>query len=228
CSFARARAETAVGERRSVMLADGTHVELNTDTALAWRLKRDVRQLWLERGEAALSVAADRGRPFLLSANHTDTRLWPGQFDARLRGDSLDLAILSGRAQLQPRRALFTTAIGRSQAGTAAGGSGPSGLLITDTGVVDRGLSDIDLRAAVSWRRGEIVFDGEPLAGAVEEYNRYLTRKLVIGDRRLAGLRLDGRFPTSNPDGFLTVLNQAFGVRSIGAGLDQIVLIAAK
>lgn len=219
--FARNRASTGVGERRSLVLADGSRMELNTDTVVTWRLQRDLRKVWLERGQAALSVADDHARPFVLSASRIDTQLSPGQFDARLRDGTLDLTILSGRAQPQGRAAM-----------EAAGGprdvTGPSSLLITPARIVDRPLSDADVNITTSWRRGEIVFDGEPLATAVQEYNRYLTRKLVIGDRNLASLRLGGRFMTSNPDGFLTALNQAFGVRAVDSGQNQLLLTAEK
>ena len=217
--FARNRASTGIGERRSLVLADGSRVELNTDTTVAWRLQRDLREVWLERGQAALSVADDRARPFVLRASRIDTRLSPGQFDARLRDGALDLTILSGRAQ--PQRPLK---VSTSPAAAGSDVVGPSSLLITPTRIVDRPLSDADVNSTTSWRRGEIVFDGEPLGSAVQEYNRYLTRKLVIGDRKLAGLRLGGRFMTSNPDGFLTALNQAFGVRAVDSGQNQLLL----
>jgi transmembrane sensor len=221
--FARNRASTGVGERRSLVLEDGSRVELNTDTAVAWRLQRDLREVWLERGQAAFSVADDRTRPFVLRAHRIDTRLSPGQFDARLREGALDLTILSGRAQ--PQRPIPTASSATADVREAVG---PSSLLITPTRIVDRPLSDADVNSTTSWRRGEIVFDGEPLGSAVQEYNRYLTRKLVIGDRKLASLRLGGRFMTSNPDGFLTALNQAFGVHAVEGEQNQLLLTAEK
>jgi transmembrane sensor len=221
--FARNRASTGVGERRSLVLADGSRVELNTDSSVAWRLQHDLREVWLERGQAALSVADDRTRPFVLRASHVDTRLSPGQFDARLREGALDLTILSGRAQPQRRAPMGAGAVADMRDLV-----GPTSLLITPTRVVDRPLSDADVNITTSWRRGEIVFDGEPLGSAVQEYNRYLTRKLVIGDRKLASLRLGGRFMTSNPDGFLTALNQAFGVHAVEGGPNQLLLTAGN
>lgn len=225
--MANNRASTGVGERRSLVLADGSRIELNTDTAITWRVRRDLRQVWLERGQAAVTVAEDASRPFVLNTHGAATQLWPGQFDARLRGGSLDLTILSGRARPQPKPGPHGVPT-QLQVADDRAVDGPSTLLITGGDVVARRLSDADVAATTSWRRGEIVFDGEPLGSAVDEYNRYLTRKLVIGDPKLAGMRLGGRFLTSNPDGFLTALNQAFGVRAVDTGPHQLLLIAAK
>jgi transmembrane sensor len=62
-----------------------------------------------------------------------------------------------------------------------------------------------------AWRRGEIVFQGAPLGAVVEDYNRYLTKKLVIADPELSKLRLGGRFTNSDPSDFLNTLSSSFG-----------------
>lgn len=46
----RTGVSTDVGERRTFTLPDGSSVELNTDTRIAWRFDRKRRRLWLERG----------------------------------------------------------------------------------------------------------------------------------------------------------------------------------
>ena len=55
---------TAVGEVRTVTLADGSIVQLNTDTALSVSITEHGRRLTLHRGEAFFTVAPDAARPF--------------------------------------------------------------------------------------------------------------------------------------------------------------------
>ena len=54
---------------------------------------------------------------------------------------------------------------------------------------------------ALAWREGEIALDGETLAEAAVEFNRYNERKLTI-DPALSNERLVGWFHTNEPDNF--------------------------
>jgi transmembrane sensor len=96
----------------------------------------------------------------------------------------------------------------------------------SDTLVQKASIESLD--EASAWRRGEIVFQGAPLGAVVAEYNRYLTRKLVIADPELSKLRLGGRFTNSDPSDFLQTLRSSFSVRVIDAGDDTIVLTIAE
>ena len=213
----RDRAVTGIGERRTLALPDGSSVELNTDTQIAWRFDRQRRRLWLARGEAALTVAHDAVRPFELLTAQGLARLAAGQFNARLRPAGLDLIVLAGQAAVQ-------TASGAAQAKVARAGDPRQALEVTAQHIAVVAAPEAQVQAIQAWRRGEIVFEGQPLAEAVEEYNRYLTRKLVIGDARAGALRLGGRFMTGDPESFLEALRTTFGLRIIEDGPSRILL----
>ena len=55
--------QTKVGEQRSVLLADGSRVTLNTASKIEVRLQADHRVVQLLRGEALFEVAHDAQRP---------------------------------------------------------------------------------------------------------------------------------------------------------------------
>ncbi|MFZ0268869.1 FecR family protein, partial [Caulobacter sp.] len=213
----RVGVNTAVGERRTVTLPDGSSVELNTDTRLAWRFDGKARKLWLDRGEAALTIAVDDTRPFLLMAAQAVTHLTSGQFNARLRSGALDLIVLAGRAAVR-------TAAGAAQAEVSAPGDPRRVLEIGPSRIAGAPLAEAQAQNVQAWRRGEIVFDGQPLSAAVEEYNRYLTKKIVIGDPSVGALRLGGRFLTGDPESFLTALKYSFGLRIIDDEQSRILL----
>lgn len=218
-SLLRDRVVTGVGERRTLALPDGSSVELNTDTEVFWRFDRQRRRLWLARGEAALMIAQDRLRPFELFTAQGLARLAAGQFNARLRPAGLDLIVLAGRATVE-------TATGHAQAqAQVVGAADPrQALAVTAQRIEVVATPEARVQSVQAWRRGEIVFEGQPLSAAVEEYNRYLTRKLVIGDTRAGGLRLGGRFLTGDPEGFLEALRTTFGLRIIEDGPSRILL----
>lgn len=213
----RDRVVTGVGERRTLALPDGSSVELNTDTEVFWRFDRTRRRLWLARGEAALMIAQDRLRPFELFTAQGLARLAAGQFNVRLRPAGLDLIVLTGQAAVE-------TASGRAEAQVIGPADARQALEVTAHRIDVVATPETQVQSVQAWRRGEIVFEGQPLSAAVEEYNRYLTRKLVIGDDQAGRLRLGGRFLTGDPDSFLEALRTTFGLRIIDDGSSRILL----
>jgi transmembrane sensor len=207
-AFARHRMVSAVGERLDRRLVDGAVMTLNTDTEVRWREHRDRVEVWLRRGEIGLAAA---GRPFLLHAATETARLRPGgRYNARTRGPVVDVTVLSGQAATP------------SIAAAAA-----HNLTLTANGALTRPTAPPELLSIEAWRRGEVVFEDEPLSAAVEEYNRYLTRKLLIVDPQLAMVRVGGRFTSSDPADFLQALSASLGVTTRRVGED-VILTRAK
>ena len=194
--WARSSATTAVGERRTILLRAGTRLDLNTDTAVEWIDSAAGVRVWLTRGEIALDVP--RGDVTLATGSLT-ADLAPGRYNARIQGSASTVLVLAGalRSDALPRQAamgqqIITGGYGKTAVATAA-----------DETARDR---------AAGWRRGEIVLAGEPLDAVLADYNRYLSRKLAIGDPQLRSLRMGGRFTSNDPNDFLAALNASFGI----------------
>lgn len=199
-TLSRERARTGLGERRVLRLADDCQLELNTDSEVAWRFSRDSRRFWLERGEVSLLIPADASRPCTLDATSTVATLDGGEFNARLRGKSLELLVVRGAGSISrtAQKAL------RLESGQSA--------FVTGNAMTRRAVTRDTVESVIAWRRGEILFRGESLAAAVADYNRYLTRKLVITDPSVAAVKLGGRFTTTDPTTFLASLHDGFGI----------------
>jgi transmembrane sensor len=192
-------ARTKVGERRTLQLPDGSTAELNTDSRVRWSFDR-VRAVWLEQGEIALTVVQDVARPFVVHVGDLAGSLQQGRYNVRLKASGPQFISLAGSgtirggadavAPLEPLRAV------------AAAQSGPR---------ADQ-MAVSEVRDAVAWQNGEIVFRGMALASAAEEFNRYLQRKIVV-DPSVAEVRLGGRFQVNDLPSFLSSLESAFGIR---------------
>jgi transmembrane sensor len=200
----RAFAATAIGERRTVRLPDGSHAMLNTDTRVAWRFE-DGRDFWIERGEATLLVR-EAEKPFRIYTDPIDARLSTGKFNIRLAPASAQLLVLAGRAAAAYRGTLAET--------LRAGSS----LTVSDGTARIARLSPDAVAAATAWQRGEIVFNGMPLDRAIAEFNRYLPDKIVLQNADLATTRLGGTFRIADPQAFLLALQEGFdiGHRRVG------------
>jgi len=192
---------TPKGGRQTIALADGSRVELNTDTTLRIALDKNSRKAWLEKGEAYFQVRHNAERPFIVYAGDRRVIDLGTKFLLRRDRGRLDVALMEGRISLE-----------------AAAGGKPMLLSPGDSAVVTAGTVSVtrkatkDLIAKLGWRRGVVTFDRTTLADAVAELNRYNTRKLVVSDPHIARMTIGGTFDVNNVDTFIDIAREDFGL----------------
>ena len=193
---------TAVGERASLELDDGSRVTLNTDSAITVEMSRERRQVELLRGEAWFDVAADSDRPFVVATKVGRIRVTGTSFGVRLDDDAAVVALTKGELDLRTGdgpddTALMLTA-GHQARLSHDGAFGPTAL---------------NNAAATAWLRGQIVFFDTPLPDVVAELNRYRAGRILILDGDLDGLTVSGVFPANNPNAGLDAIASTLPVR---------------
>ena len=198
----RASAHTNVGELRQVGLPDGGHLSVNTDSQVEWKFDSKQRAIWLKKGEIALSMPADP-RPMCLYAGNKLVLFDGGKVNARLRDGALDLLVLQGAVRVREAA---------SSAGGAVTVQQGEAVLAGSTVSRTRAMTPADIQFVSAWQSGQVYFNGVTLGAAIEEYNRYLTQKISIGDPSIQGIRLGGRFNSHDPADFLASLHDGFGI----------------
>jgi transmembrane sensor len=205
---------TPVGGHRTVLLADGSKIELNTDTVLRARVGAHERLVTLERGEAYFQIAHDPKHPFVVMAGaHRVTDLGT-KFLVRRDNKNLDVAVTEGRVQLD-------TPDGRLQAPvllTRHEAASVRGNRIFVTRKTAQSLSN-----ELGWRHGFLVFDHTTLADAVAEFNRYNKGQIVIADPATAQLTMDGTFPIDGVSAFTEVAQEVFKLHIERRGGDTVI-----
>ena len=218
---------TSVGMHRTIGLADGSSVDLNTNTELRVRISHARRDLVLVRGEALFHAAHDPTRPFYVAAGGTLVRAVGTAFAVRIRDvDHVEVLVTEGQV-----------AIGTH---SAAGSLSDSALLSTAAKVVVgetasavresvsvRAVESSEMMRKLAWTSGQLAFQGETLSEAVEEFNRYNHRQIMIFDPAIAGIRVGGVFRTTDPDSFVAALRRSFGIQSDSPTSGGMRLIAA-
>jgi len=214
---------TAVGQQRNVTLADGSIVTLNTNTIVETDLRRQLREIYLRKGEAHFQVAHDRSRPFLVHAGDAVVRAVGTAFEVRVLGDQhVDVVVNEGRVEVQavprnrPAAAATVRALSAGQRLSTAS---------RDYAVVP--ISAQQLSSELAWREGAVIFDGEPLSEAVAEIERYTDLRIVVSDPQVAALRVGGRFRTGDVQEFFDALQAALPV-SIRHGTAGMVFIEPR
>src|SRR6185312_13816101 len=130
--------------------------------------------------------------PFLVSAGDVRVRAIGTAFSVRRRDDGADVLVTEGVVET------WTVSSEDRKRLVSAG----SKVFVSDIAgpstVVD---ASMQIDRVLAWRDGEIALDGETLADAAEEFNRYNRRKIFI-DPTLSDKRLVGWFHTNEPETF--------------------------
>ncbi|WP_447752606.1 FecR family protein [Sphingopyxis fribergensis] len=187
------RIRTAIGEIRRVPLSDGSFAAVNTQTSLDVTMKPEVRQVELTTGEAWFQVAKDRTRPFVVEVGDLRVRAVGTAFAVKRTAGGIDVQVTEGVVEVW--RVGDEANLQRVAAGARA-------FIAPEEAITPVVAAGEEIDKALAWRTGQLVFDGDTVAEAVAEFNRYNTRKIEVAGAALGGQKMIGRFRTNEPDAF--------------------------
>ena len=191
---------TQVGETRTITLADGSQVRLNTNSELHVSFSREERRTELLRGEAFFDVARQTARPFTVAAGKANIRVLGTEFNVERNEDNTRVSVTGG-----------TVAVSEAQ---VASGLQPESVKLTrnqKVSVSSGGLSKVghtSAEEALDWTRGVLVFENTSLVEALEELNRYL-RVPANAAPSVQDRTLSGTFELSDPENTLKAIAAA-------------------
>jgi transmembrane sensor len=184
--------ETPVGGRRSVLLTDGSRIELNAASRVVVRYGDDLRRVSLERGEAFFEVHPDP-RPFVIETRFGDLRVADTAVSIKIGETAARATVLRGAVEVVERGAGALRATAQEEV-----------TLARESSKTEVAAPVIERRLA--WRRGMLAFDGDTLEEAVLEVSRQTGARFEFGDPELAQLRVGGYIRATDLDAFLTLL----------------------
>lgn len=189
---------TGIGERRELMLADGSRVWLNTSTALDVADEPGMRRLVLHAGEILVETAPDqRHRPFYVGTRFGRLQALGTRFTVRQYDTQTRLDVFEGTVRIR-------TAAGQVRLVKASQAALFDANLATTAGASDH------LREA--WRRGRIPADNLRLGDLLAELSRYRPGHISVAPE-VAYLKVMGVYPADQPDLALSMLEQTLPIR---------------
>jgi transmembrane sensor len=193
--------ETAIGERRTITLADGSHVDLDANSLLRVRLLPKRRWLELVRGQARFQVAHDVTRPFTVHARDKAVVATGTSFNVDLFGGNVIVTLIEGKVSILQERAAEAPIVGPRPRPLVLAKLTPGEQLIAPQASPDRTvavpttaiLENVSIDRTTAWESGQLIFDNEPLASVVPEVARYGEHPVVV-DQNVGALRISGVF----------------------------------
>lgn len=208
---------TSVGEIRRITLPDGSTAELNTHSKIRIEFNDERRDIYLARGEAFFSVAKDATRPFRVISDTASIRALGTQFSVYRKSGQTVVTVVEGK-------------VAASDAQNQAAADATPIVLIADHQVILESGDDaaaptrVDAKRMTAWRQHRLIFEDEPLANVIAEFNRYNRQKLVLNDEELAAQGISGVFNPDKPEGLLLFLEKKSDVRAV-AGADSTLIL---
>jgi transmembrane sensor len=217
---------TGIGGRLSRILADGTQIELNTDTHIAVRYRARQREIDLQSGEIYLNVIKHEPRPFVVVAGDRKVVATGTSFVVR-RDDSsvtpLTVTLVEGYVMITPAD---TRDSSRAQ--------GTYRTIILNAGERARFRHDgppmVDkpsIDKVTSWKDGELTFADTPLIEAVQEFNRYSVNRITVRSPEAESILVNGVFRTEDSLSFIRTVAEKQHM-SLQVQGDELILESAR
>lgn len=191
---------TATGEQKTMTLADGTRLVLNTASAVDIVFTADERRVRLLAGEILITTGTDPSpthRPFIVQTAQGSARALGTRFLVRLGQDSTRVAVYEGAVAITPLAGDGLTlragqqTVFRSNAAQPPQPTDPSAQL---------------------WEHGMLMAADMRLTDLAAELGRYRSGVLRCAPG-VAELRVSGAFPIRDTDASLRLLEKTLPVR---------------
>ncbi len=234
---------TLTGEQKKVILPDGSTVMIDTDTTIHTNFSKGNRRIDLVSGRCLFSVIHDASNPFYVTAGRTEVRVLGTEFNIhRKKQGQVVVAVIKGSVRVK-RKAKKSkpqqvhNALNKSKLKeqsirksipikpdqenfTLEKTLTPGQEVIVDNVKPEFNLHEADIERINAWRFGIIDFDKASLEDVLTEVNRYLNRKIIIGDDQLKDIRISMVFKVENSKYFLETLIKTFPitVKSVPTG----------
>lgn len=208
------RLATAIGEQRTVPLADGSIITLNTNSEVRIDYTEARRGVELVRGQANFEVAKDASRPFIVRAGRSEVRAVGTVFDVYKAADTVTVTLIEGKVAVKDAQAEVMLSPGEQ--------------LSYGNREISKKPSHIDVPRVTAWRARKLDFLNTPLAEAVQEANRYSRDEIVLQAPSLHGARISGTFEAGKTELFVEGVRSLYRLNVQRVGEHRIVLSDAQ
>jgi transmembrane sensor len=220
---------TSRGEQQSIVLSDGSVVQLNTLSTLVVHFDKDQRRVELPQGEALFRVAHDPARPFDVQTPFAVVRAVGTEFNVYNRSDSTQVSVIEGKVRIAavstPQASTFSPAViksgdVRSSRAESSQSAIPlaAGQQVTVSSIAEPKPIPANISTTTAWVQRRIVLDNDTVRSAVEQFNRYNRVQIHVQDEELADLRISGVFDVDDPSALIKYLEQIQQAHTSGTG----------
>ncbi|NBG93593.1 FecR domain-containing protein [Pseudomonas sp. 9.1(2019)] len=173
-------------DAKTVRLPDGSTLTVNANTRLRIDFSASQRDIYLDRGQLYIEVAANKEQPLVVHAGHAQVRVVGTGFDVRRSQRQLVVSVAHGQVAFIPD-GKSAALLGASQRATYDYAKGS---------LEEQSLSPGEV---ADWRSGHLSFRNRELASLVDELDLYRPGVIELADGPLGRYKVSGNLDVSDP-----------------------------
>ncbi|MBK5003079.1 DUF4880 domain-containing protein [Pseudomonas sp. S31] len=181
---------TVAGERREVLLDDGSTLWLDSDSAVDVDMQGSTRSVRLRQGRLFADVVHD-GRPFEVQVDDARVEVLGTRFSVSRQTEGDEVVLLSGRVQVSTPAQHQLLAPGQRLAVHGNRIEAPH---------------PVDAERLLAWRSGQLRVRDVPLRQVLQQLASYRGQRLVLLDEQIGERLVSGSFNLDRADSALDAL----------------------
>lgn len=198
--------ETAAGESRALVLADGSRVQLGPNSRIRVEFDEQRRVILLLAGDIMSQVAKDAQRPFIVDAGVGTARAVGTEFGVSRYDDRMVVTVTEGIVAVAGGHsaAIHSRAAAHSAGATAARVTVAvsAGQQVKVSNVRLESVRQVDVERELGWVQGKLIFDGQTIGEAAAEFNRRNRLQIEVADGEIAQRPVAAVFDATDPHSF--------------------------
>lgn len=196
---------TAIGEQRAIELDDGSVIHLNTQSQLRVAFSQEVRDVYLDGGQAIFKVKHDAARPFRVHVGRVVVQAVGTQFDVHRLANRTDVAVIDGVVQIiaDASNVNRVSLAELSERTRIAAGKAVS--IVADGEIT--APAAVDVLEMNAWQQRRLIFRKNTLLEIADEFNRYnKSPQIRVEGGELQARKFSGVFDADDPESLLMYL----------------------
>lgn len=203
---------TATGEFKEVELNDGSHLLLNTNSAISVGFNDALRQITLHHGQVRFTIAHDQKRPFEVKVGDLKVRALGTVFEVySMNADDSNVLVQEHAVSVRLEDGGNTRQY--SEVRIEQGQQ-----LQHRHGTALKQPEPVILEQATAWQNHRLIINDRPLNELITELNRYRNGRIFLADADLQALRISGVFSLDHPDNTLDKIQTVLGLKQTRLG----------
>ncbi|MFA5984064.1 MAG: FecR family protein [Methylococcaceae bacterium] len=206
---------TQTGQLQEVKLADGSHLLLNTNTAISVVFDSQTRVITLHHGQIKVNVAEDSLRPFVVKVGNLEVKALGTVFEVYQK-DTGDISVTVQEHAVNVRRPLENNIAEDELPAQFTVQAGQQWLYQNSAGL--KPPFEVNLAQATAWQYHNLSVKDRPLSELIDELNRYRLGRIYLVGEALKNLKVSGVFPMDNPDDVLASIQKVLALKQTRVG----------
>ncbi|MEQ1766562.1 MAG: FecR family protein [Methylotenera sp.] len=212
--------KTAIGVQRSIVLADGSTLMLNTNTALDIDFSGHQRLIKLYQGEVLITVAKDKSRPLIITTEQGTAQALGTKFNVKTDAEATQVAVVESKVEACTKPSLFS--FNQKTCITLH----PNQSTTMRSKHIDS-ARNVDAESISGWSTGTLAIDNQALDQVLVELQRYSSVQIQFNQAEISQMRVSGVLPLHNIEQSLHLLADKLPIQ-IRKPQNNVMIVQAK